>query len=75
MWLVEVAEICRLEGSLEGGFSIICRTEDELNEAIKELEAEIADETFDDVYYFHSLKWFVTPDIEKDPELVAYYKL
>ena len=59
MYIIDVAETSRIDGSVEGGYKIICDTEFGLERALLDLENQIDREVLSDVYPYHSLKWFV----------------
>lgn len=56
---IHVAELCRLMGSVEGGFHIECKDETDVVNALKELESEVAADTYNPDYSFPSLKWCI----------------
>lgn len=58
-YLIEVAERSRIDGSLEGGYTIECSDVHELGEAIAELEDLISEEPITSEYPCHSCEWNV----------------
>ena len=63
MWVIEVAEISRIDGSLEGGFAYVGETKEEMLQAIKELEDEIQSEVLTDDNPFNSLEWYIDENV------------
>ncbi len=58
-YVIEIAETSRIDGSLEGGFSVLCDSMEEVNSVISELEYDIENEVLSEDFPFKSLKWKV----------------
>ena len=74
MWVIEVAEISRIDGSLEGGFAYVGETKDEMLQAIRELEDEIQSEVLDDDNPFNSIKWHIDENADIDCEDLEHFQ-
>lgn len=56
---IHVAELCRLMGSVEGGFHIECKDDADVVNTIKELQEEVDTDICNSEYPFPSLKWCI----------------
>ena len=74
MWIIEVAEVSRIDGSLEGGFCYVGETKEEMLQAVKELEEEIQAEVLDDDNPFNSLKWHIDENANIESEDLEHFQ-
>ena len=56
-YVVEVAEICRIDGTVEGGFSVPCSCGKAADMVVDELLDELSREVLTEEFPFYSLKW------------------